>query len=97
MNKSCDGCAFAMWRRTSAGRLHPDKTGRCNYLKEHPLNMQIPASFYWGLSSESAPRPNGGYIERGKDFYQDKTCSFWSAASSAAAQITPSALSCAAN
>ena len=27
----CTHCQFANWRRTAAGRLHPDSTGKCTW------------------------------------------------------------------
>lgn len=79
MSKRCDGCAFAEWRRTAAGRLHPDKSGRCNYLIANPLNLSVPAAFYWG-AFYPPPKPNGGYIERGVDLPNGRDCGFWKAA-----------------
>lgn len=66
----CDDCIFANWKRTTNGRLHPDKSGRC----KAPLpNFDVPAAFYWGALN-SGPRPNGGYIERGSQLH--RACSF---------------------
>lgn len=61
----CEGCVFASWKRTSSGRLHPDKTGRCTALVEKPLDLRLPASFYW--MSYGTPKPTGGSIERGRE------------------------------
>ncbi len=61
----CDDCDFAEWDRTKAGRLHPQKGGVCKRLERHPLDLRIPAAFYWGTAHLSAPNPSGGYIERG--------------------------------
>lgn len=36
----CIGCRFADWKKTAAGRLHPDKTGRCRY----EVVLSFPAS-----------------------------------------------------
>jgi hypothetical protein len=58
----CETCKFAEWKRTSNGRLHPDKSGRCVRLWDHPIDYRLPAAFYWG----SNPSPNGGYIKRGE-------------------------------
>lgn len=53
----CEGCRFALWKRTKAGRLHPDGSGQCEYaLKE----IQIPAAKYW----LNKPLLGGGYISR---------------------------------
>jgi len=57
----CDGCKFADWRRTVSGRLHPDKTGQCTRLVQRPLDVRLPAAFYWiGRVALS-----GGFISRG--------------------------------
>lgn len=66
----CDDCKFAEWRKTSAGRLHPDKSGRCGRLKAFPLDLRLPAAFYF----LSEPVPSGGYIERGREL--EKKCAF---------------------
>lgn len=34
---NCLDCKFAEWRRTSNGRLHPDKTGVCTYKARVPI------------------------------------------------------------
>lgn len=61
----CDDCRFAEWKRTSNGRLHPDKSGRCKRLEQHPLDLRLPSAFWW--MSNHLPSPNGGWIERGRD------------------------------
>lgn len=69
--KSCNGCAFANWRKTAAGRLHPSGDGRCMKNIKIP---ELPQAFYWGSHS---PSPAGGFINRRealKDhcvYYQD--------------------------
>ncbi len=30
--KNCKGCAWAEWRRTANGRLHPSGDGKCTYI-----------------------------------------------------------------
>ncbi len=55
--RSCLGCGHAVWRRTTAGSLHPDKTGKCGYLPHIPA---LPNAYYY-LNS---PAPIGGYIDR---------------------------------
>lgn len=60
----CDDCEFADWKRTKNGRLHPDKGGKCKRLEAYPLDLRLPAAFYW---MHLPPRPNGGYITRGAD------------------------------
>lgn len=37
----CVGCKFAVWNKTSNGRLHPDKQGRCTW---QPPVVALP---YW--------------------------------------------------
>lgn len=59
----CDDCKFADWKRTAAGKLHPDKTGRCTRLREFPLDLRLPAAFYFVFE----PHPSGGFIERGSE------------------------------
>lgn len=59
---TCDYCKLADWKRTSNGRLHPGKSGRCTRLDRHPIDTRLPAAFYW----LTPPVPSGGYIERGK-------------------------------
>ena len=68
----CDDCDFADWDRTSNGRLHPKKGGRCKRLEAHPLDLRLPTVFYWSYGS--APRPFGGFIERGRD--HEEKCVF---------------------
>lgn len=68
----CDGCVFAWWKRTKSGSLHQDRSGQCTYLAEHPLQLRLPAAFYWMAGHE--PSPNGGIIERGWKFA--KPCVF---------------------
>jgi hypothetical protein len=58
----CETCKFAKWKRTAAGKLHPDKSGRCTRLIAHPLEARLPAAFYW----ITQPSPSGGYIKRGE-------------------------------
>ena len=70
----CNGCMFADWKRTATGRPHPDGTGRCTYLREHPLDLRLPAGFGWGYSGREAPKPTGGYIERREELHRD--CEF---------------------
>jgi hypothetical protein len=63
----CDDCAFAQWERTSTGRLHPGKSGRCTRLEKHPLDLRIPEAFYWFSAPSS---PSGGWIRRGNELKQ---------------------------
>jgi hypothetical protein len=56
---TCDTCMHAVWKRTSNGRLHPDKTGRCGFVWVPP---PIPKAFYFHMPA----KPSGGFIERGE-------------------------------
>ena len=71
---TCDDCKFAEWKRTAAGRLHPDGSGQCKRLEAHPLDMRLPSAFHWGFASDTPPKPNGGYIER--KHHHKKPCAF---------------------
>lgn len=57
--RDCKYCKYAAWKRTTNGRLHPDKSGRCTYPVKVPA---LPQAFYW----ISTPSPCGGHIERGR-------------------------------
>ena len=57
--RKCDDCALAAWKRTKAGHLHPDKSGRCQWTTEY---IALPNSRYY-LNGETLPI--GGRIERG--------------------------------
>jgi hypothetical protein len=63
----CDGCKYADWHRTSNGRLHPDRQGRCTYKIPEII---IPAAFHW-MWDDRPPRPSGGGIERGATLRRD--------------------------
>lgn len=71
---TCDNCTYAEWTRTKAGRLHPDKSGRCKWLVERGLDLRLPVAFYWPGWSLGEPRPAGGFITRGKP--HQKPCIF---------------------
>jgi hypothetical protein len=57
---TCNDCAFAEWTTDSIGRVK--KAGRCTWLTKHPLDLRMPAAFYW--YGTDRPVPQGGYIER---------------------------------
>lgn len=59
----CDDCKYAEWKLTASGRKHPSKSGKCTRLQVHPLDLRLPAAFYW----LSATTPNGGHITRGEE------------------------------
>jgi hypothetical protein len=62
--KNCTRCKYADWKRTAAGRLHPDGSGKCTFPVKIP---KLPAAFYW----ISTPGPYGGFIERKRDHKDD--------------------------
>jgi hypothetical protein len=69
---NCNGCLYAEWKRTSNGRLHPDKMGRCTYLDKHPLDLEkkLPSAF-----RPRHPLDFGlGFIERGSEL--PRKCAF---------------------
>lgn len=74
---SCDDCIHAMWKRTSNGRLHPSKQGRCGFVWTPP---PLPKAFYFFATGLSL-KPSGGSIERGSNYTDDCPC-FSSAISS---------------
>lgn len=62
----CDDCVYAAWKRNKAGALHPDKSGKCEYIKA----VRLPNSAIWWLSTiavEGVLTIKGGGIERGVD------------------------------
>lgn len=69
----CNGCKFAEWERTASGRLHPQKQGRCTYLKQHPIKISLPAAFYFGTiwNRDVTLQIGGGWIERDYDYTHD--------------------------
>lgn len=61
MAEDCTTCAYANWRRTEAGRLHPSGDGRCSWTFPE---IALPKAFYWTGFGMTAPRPSGGHINR---------------------------------
>lgn len=59
--KSCVGCKYALWVKTTKGRMHPSGDGRCVYPYKIPV---LPKSMHWTFRE---PAPNGGYINRRQD------------------------------
>jgi hypothetical protein len=60
----CLTCRFADWKRTAAGRLHPDGTGRCTW---RIPSLALPKAHYYvggGSEKRTIPQPSGGWIER---------------------------------
>lgn len=70
--KTCDECKWAEWKRTKTGQLHPDKFGLCRYPYEAP---KLPNSMYWTWTYSKIIIPDGGCIERGRE-YKDH-CVYW--------------------
>lgn len=69
--KLCDKCKHADWKRTSAGKLHPDKSGKCAKAMAWTA-PPIPACSYW---MGTAPKPSGFLIERGRELGEH--CVYW--------------------
>ena len=59
--KNCEGCKWAEWSKTKAGKLHPSGVGKCTFPYSLP---ELPASMYW--LGDSEPVPYGGRINRRK-------------------------------
>lgn len=59
--KTCNGCKYADWHRTAAGKLHPSGAGECTYPWKMP---ELPSSMYW----IGSPSRGGGGINRKKQF-----------------------------
>lgn len=71
--KTCDKCVYAEWKRTAAGRMHPDQSGKCRLEFKVP---ELPNSMYWlGHRRGTSPSPCGGYIERNRTYEQP--CPYW--------------------
>lgn len=63
----CDECKYADWKRTSSGRMHPDKSGRCLIKKVVKLpECLVATSSYRTYGDEVVVK--GGYIRRGRTF-----------------------------
>lgn len=69
---SCNGCKYANWQKTAAGRMHPSGDGKCTYEYSVPC---LPLAFYY---IPAVPVPCGGHINRRKEF--NEHCPYWSAA-----------------
>ena len=70
--KTCNGCKYADWQRTAAGRLHPSGDGKCTYEYKVP---RLPLAFYY---IGGTPAPCGGHISRRRKFKEH--CPYWSPA-----------------
>jgi Holliday junction resolvase-like predicted endonuclease len=67
----CDSCKYAEWNRTSNGRLHQNKMGKCTLKK----TLKIPASAEYYVKQRCKTGTldfvvDGGFIERGHVFEQ---------------------------
>lgn len=71
MSNICMTCKFADWKRTAAGRLHPDGQGRCRWQMPE---ITLPKAFYY-VGYHSTPKPSGGQIERKHD--DERECAAW--------------------
>jgi hypothetical protein len=60
--RNCTYCKWALWSKTTNGRLHPSGDGRCKYPYKVP---ELPQAFCWLY--KDAPHPMGGHINRRKD------------------------------
>jgi len=69
----CDACKHANWKRTTNGRLHPDKTGRCGFIWNPP---PIPLAYSAGTFAKNGQVPTltGGYIGRSDPMYDNCPC-----------------------
>jgi len=72
-NSTCIGCIHAEWGRTANGKLHPSGDGNCLYLKKNPMDLRIPAAFYW---TTGRPSPAGGWINRKANYGIANGCAF---------------------
>jgi hypothetical protein len=70
--KTCNGCKYADWKKTAAGRLHPSGNGRCKFQYTIPA---LPASMYF-IGAD--PSPCGGFINR-KETFKDH-CAYYQGA-----------------
>lgn len=66
--KSCIGCKYAEWKRTKAGRLHPDGDGECTYEVKIP---KLPNAKHW---APYEPSTTHGFISRKKEFSTNCPC-----------------------
>ena len=69
----CYDCGWAVWKKTTNGRLHPDKGGRCGFVWVPP---PVPKafSFGWQMKRGEVPAPSGGFIERRADECEGCPC-----------------------
>lgn len=71
--KTCKGCRWAEWKRTAAGKLHPDGYGKCAF----PLKIpKLPTAFYWSGYGAGLGTPpiSGGVIERHRELRDQCPC-----------------------
>jgi hypothetical protein len=67
--KTCNGCKYAEWNKTAAGRLHPSGDGKCGYPYKIP---PAPMAFYF---IGGTPVPCGGFINRKRELKDH--CAYW--------------------
>jgi len=70
---TCMTCRFAEWKKTTNGRLHPSKDGRCTWPQP---DFAIPVAFQFPYHRDSLLL-SGGYITREERFM--KECPTWQA------------------
>jgi len=60
----CKTCAYAEWKRTKDGRLHPSGDGKCTW--DEWKKWALPKAFYslWNGGIKVFPGLIGGYISR---------------------------------
>lgn len=72
--RNCLNCKYALWDKTSSGRLHPSGDGRCAWKLPE---IHIPKAYFYHAYREEqwiVPKPSGGTIERKKP---EKDCPCW--------------------
>lgn len=60
---NCIDCKYALWAKTTNGRLHPSGDGKCTWKMP---TIILPISFYYPVGRNEIPQPLGGYIDRKK-------------------------------
>lgn len=68
--KFCDDCKYATWQRTTAGRLHPSRDGKCTF----ETDVQLPNSAgytWWRVSKGNVLEVRGDYIQRKREHKYD--------------------------
>lgn len=73
-SRTCLDCKLSSWKKTTNGRLHPDKTGRCIW--QMPKIMLPLSRYYVGSDRREVYAPVGGFILRDKPY---ENCPAWEA------------------